>query len=40
MCQGQLGVGGRSNHGNPYRTCWVSCMKSKGCYNEGDSPVE
>jgi len=38
-CQDQLGVGGRTNQGHPYRNCWVRCMKRKGCY-KGDSPVE
>ena len=38
-CQGQLGVGGRTNQGVPYRNCWVRCMKRFDCY-KGDSPVE
>jgi hypothetical protein len=38
-CQHLLGQGGRTNQGFPYRNCWVSCMKKKGCYS-GNSPVE
>ena len=38
-CQDQLGKGGRTNQGNPYRTCWIKCMKRHNCY-KGDSPVE
>jgi RHS repeat-associated protein len=38
-CQSYLGQGGRTNQGNSYRNCWVSCMKAKGCYS-GDSPVQ
>jgi RHS repeat-associated protein len=33
---GQPGVGGRTNQGAPYRTCWRNCMKAKNCY-KGDA---
>ena len=38
-CEHLLGQGGRTNQGSPYRNCWISCMKGKGCY-KGDMAVE
>jgi RHS repeat-associated protein len=38
-CEKQLGVGGRTNQGNPYRDCRVRCLKRLGCY-KGNIPVE
>jgi hypothetical protein len=38
-CEHLLGQGGRTNQGQPYRNCWIKCMKAKGCY-KGDMAVE
>lgn len=34
-CEYHLGRD-RMSQGTPYRTCWINCMKRKGCY-KGDS---
>lgn len=38
-CEHLLAVGGPTNQGIPYRTCWQRCMKGRGCY-KGNSPIE
>jgi RHS repeat-associated protein len=38
-CEHLLGQGGRSNQGEPYRSCRIRCLKRKGCY-KGDMAVE
>jgi RHS repeat-associated protein len=38
-CKENLGRGGRTNQGKPYRNCYVKCMKRKDCY-DGDGNTD